>query len=594
MATREKTAEGLMLFISRSYITTEANRTGSWRFLKPRYVEKTSPCSAACPAGEDIARVEMLTHQAQFKEAWETILWENPFPGVCGRVCFHPCEGRCNRLEHDEAVAIHRIERFVADTAKRNGFRREGRVPPARPERIAVVGAGPAGLSFAYFMARLGYGCHVFESSPEAGGVLRWGIPLYRLPEEALRHDISHIEEAGVTIETNRRVDADIVTSSSYDAVFLGCGHARSRRIGCEGEDAADVIAGIEFLGRIRRGERPSVPGVSLVIGGGNTAVDVARSVVRLGGEAVIVYRRRREDMPAFAAEIDAADEEGIAIRTLLAPASIQRDGTGCRMTVRRMAVVGVDEDGRGRIAPEGEQYEEIEADRIFSAIGEEASEDWHRPPADGTGVRRFSQSVMAVPKSGPVVFYGGDVTTETKSVVYAVASGKEAAIAADVYFRAGAGAIEGTLSRCRVGDGQSLSMEIYCEGPRSERNPHVVMSDEINTDYFDLAPRITQPRLMRDERVQGFDEIDLRLSATMAMQEAGRCFNCGICNQCDNCFLFCPDLAVVRDETNPQGRYINYDYCKGCGLCVVECPRNAMVLIEESDEVLCEEPEDE
>jgi NADPH-dependent glutamate synthase beta subunit-like oxidoreductase len=220
------------LFMPRTYLSTQSNKTGSWRFARPRYDEKTSPCSAACPAGEDIARIEMLATQGFFKEAWETILLENPFPSVCGRVCFHPCEDLCNRREFDAAVAIHSLERFLADTAIRYGIKPDLEKRPPRKERIAVVGAGPAGLSAAWFLTLLGYACRVFEASAEAGGILRWGIPQYRLPVAALRHDIQQIEAQGVSIVLGKPVTAEILEAlkKDFDAVFMACGDERARR----------------------------------------------------------------------------------------------------------------------------------------------------------------------------------------------------------------------------------------------------------------------------------------------------------------------------------------------------------------------------
>jgi NADPH-dependent glutamate synthase beta subunit-like oxidoreductase len=571
------------LLIPRSYMSTLSNKTGSWRFLRPRYDEKTAPCSVGCPAGEDIAMVEMLTTQGLFREAWETILKENPFPAVCGRVCFHPCEGRCNRGEFDEAIAIHGIERFLADTAARNEFKSSIEKRPSRKEKIAVVGAGPSGLAAAYFLTILGYACHVFDAMPEAGGVLRWGIPEYRLPVSVLRSEVARIENMGVSIFTGKAVSPDFLRSvqGTYDAVFMCCGHSRSRTLAIPGEDLAGVEEGIHFLNAIRRGDAVAVEGTVAVIGGGNTAVDVARSVIRLGGNALIVYRRRREDMPAFDDEIALALEEGVEIRELLAPLRIDGTGEAYTLTVKPMKAAGMDSDGRAAIEPAGDETEEIIVHKIFKAIGEDAAESWYLP-GEGEGTRlALSNSALVRQSDGVAVAYGGDLINDVKSVVHAVASGKEAAMALDIFFQKGFDAITTELSSYVVGSGPSLSMEIYMAGSRRERNHHVVAYDEINIDHFHLSSRITQPRLLIEERKKTFGEIDLKISANLAIREAERCFNCGLCNQCDNCYLFCPDIAVCRDES-PHGRHINYDYCKGCGLCVVECPRNAMVLEEE------------
>jgi len=583
MTAKAENKTGEFLLLPCTSMSTESNLTGSWRFMKPRYEEKTAPCSAACPAGEDIGRIEMLVTQGLFKEAWDTILRENPFPAVCGRVCYHPCENNCNRGEFDEAIAIHSLERFLADTASKNEFKPSIDLRPARDERIAIIGAGPGGLATAYFLALLGYPCDVFESTSATGGVLRWGIPLYRLPLAVLEGEIARIEALGVTIHTGRHITSDFLKTAHerYNAVFVGCGHSKSRKLGIDGEDLDGLEEGIRFLEKIRRGDLPAVEGTVAVIGGGNTAVDVARSAVRLGGKSVLVYRRRREDMPAFEHEVEMALEEGVELRQLLAPVEVKQTENGYTLVVRSMKVVGEDEDGRAAIEPVGETTEELTVQKVFKAIGEEPAENWYNPPLKRQNVMRLNHSVLVHEPRRPAVVFGGDLTSRIKSVVHAVASGKEAAIALDVLFREGADAIRARLKSCAVGGGAALSMEAYMDGLRKNRSHHTVRYEEINTDYFQTTSRVTQPRLLIGERIGSFKEIDLKISANLAIKEAERCFNCGLCNQCDNCYLFCPDLAVCRDESS-QGRHINYDYCKGCGLCVVECPRNAMILEEE------------
>lgn len=567
----------------RTYLTTESNKTGSWRFARPRYDEKTSPCSAACPAGEDIARIEMLATQGLFKEAWETILLENPFPSVCGRVCFHSCEDLCNRREFDAAVAIHSLERFLADTAIRYGIKPDLERRTPRKQKIAVVGAGPAGLSAAWFLTLLGYSCRVFEASEEAGGILRWGIPAYRLPLTALRHDIKQIEAQGVSILTGKPVTAEMLEAlkKDFDAVFMACGHGLGMAMNVPGENLKGVGEGLDFLRQIRDGQTPACNGVSAVIGGGNTAVDVARSVVRLGGKALLLYRRRRRDMPAFDPEVEMALDEGVELQELMAPVAVAQEEEKILLTLQEMMIAG-EENSRGRIVPDHGKIHQVRVDRIFKAIGAQAVEPWHQPDAADRDMLRLTHTVLNRRGTGAVLVFGGDLTNATKSVVHAIASGKQAAIALDALFQEGVEAVVPRMEACRVGDGQSLSMEVYLGGERRLRNPHVVRYEEINTDHFQFIPRVTQPRLLKEERARSFEEIDLKISAQLAMKEAESCFNCGICNQCDNCYIYCPDTSVIL-ERDTQGRHINYDYCKGCGLCVVECPRNAMSLGEET-----------
>ncbi|MCU0573054.1 MAG: FAD-dependent oxidoreductase [Syntrophobacteraceae bacterium] len=585
--TQEERDRMLPLLLSRSSMSSEVNKTGSWRFLRPRYDEKTAPCGAACPAGEDIARIEMLTAQGQFKDAWELILRENPFPGVCGRVCYHPCEVVCNRREYDEAVGIHVVERFLADQAPQYGPAAGLDRNEARRERVAVVGAGPAGLSAAYFLAILGYRVDVFEAAPEPGGLLRWGIPRYRLARSAVADEIQRIQNLGVRIHTGRRIPEDFLAraSETHDGVFLSTGHCASLKLGIPGVELQGVEDGMGFLRRMAAGESGPLEGEVAVIGGGNSAIDVARTAVRLGARPVIIYRRRRQDMPAFPEEVEMALEEGARLLDLRSPVRIDRDGQGLLLTVQEMVASGVDAGARARVEPNPDRLERISVRRVFVAIGQEAEETWMNPTGSQGGYSVYDNSSMLLTDRGFPVIRGGDIVNDVKNITRAIASGKEGAMALDMLFRHGPERVGPRLNECRVGHGRCLSMEVYRSGARAARSRHVVEYKEINVDYFRFLPRIVQPRLLKAERTASFAEIDLRISASLAMREADRCFNCGICNQCDNCRLFCPDLAVAR-EPSPRGRAINYDYCKGCGVCVVECPRNAMSLAQEKDEV--------
>ncbi|MCX7635345.1 MAG: FAD-dependent oxidoreductase, partial [Syntrophales bacterium] len=397
------------------------------------------------------------------------------------------------------------------------------------------------------------------------------------------RREVGRIEALGVKIVTGKVVTREefVRLRKVYDAVFLACGFGRERPLNIPGEHGPGVEEGLDFLRRVRSGERPNVTGISLVIGGGNTAVDVARTVVRLGGQAVIVYRRRRQDMPAFAEEIAAAREEGVELRELLAPVSMARDGETTVAVFQRMKITGTAADGRGRIVADGVNTVEMRVSRVFIAAGAEAEEPWYMPPGPSEGVVRLAHSVVTMPDGGAPVVYGGDVANRELNVTTAIASGKEAALALDIYFRHGPEKMTSLLDTCRVGDGNALSLEIYRGGARKGRSRHVVSYGEVNTDYFHFEARVVQPRLLPEERRSTFDEIEMRISAHTAMREAGRCFNCGICNGCDNCWLFCPDVSVHRDRVRGE-RWIDYDFCKGCGLCVVECPRHAMTLREE------------
>ncbi len=573
-------------FIPRSRISTLINKTGTWRFARPAFENKTAPCSAACPAGEDIARIELLVARREYRAAWETIVMENPFPGVCGRVCFHPCESRCNRAALDESLGIHQVERFVADQARCQGFNFPEATVASKGKKIGIIGAGPAGLAAAFFLTRLGHTCEVLEADSQPGGLLRWGIPAYRLPPEILDHEITAIEKLGVQIACNTPVNPTLLTElrSRVDAVFVGCGLSRSLALHIPGADLAED--GLAFLAAARRQSLSRFKGAVAVIGGGNTAVDVARSLKRLGADPVIVYRRRREDMPAFAAEVAMAVAENIPICELLAPVSLERGSEGLVLHLQPMKA-HPQPSGRAQISPADAPEETLKVTHVFTAIGAEGAPLWLPPGTELEGdlvlshcriTNRLNRASEAGQSTRPIVF-GGDLTNSIQSVTDAIASGKQAALALDVMFREGRDRVADRLAACRIGDGPALSMELYLNGARARRNSRLVPFEEINMDYFSPQPRV-QPQ-QRDALAASADfaEIETTLDEVPTLKEAGRCFNCGLCNDCDNCRVFCPEVAV---KLNPARR-IDLDYCKGCGICVVECPRNALTLEEET-----------
>jgi NADPH-dependent glutamate synthase beta subunit-like oxidoreductase len=554
------------LFIPRSSASSAENKTGSWRYFRPLYEEKTAPCSAACPVGEDIPRIEMLVRQGLLNKALETILEENPFPSICGRVCFHPCETACNRGEYDQPIAIHRLERRIGDealTADKKGILKP---PRANGKKVAIAGAGPAGLAAAYFLNHLGFTCDIFETEATPGGLLRWGIPRYRLPEDVLNREIARIAQQGVSIHCRTEVTPDILKKikPEFDAVFIGCGYNRPIQMNIPGEHLTHD--GLNLLHQIRGGETVPVQGTAAVVGGGNTAVDVARCLKRLGATPIIVYRRRRADMPAFEPEIEMAMEEGIEIQELVAPIAIRENDSApsandCeyRLTLQKMKVSTTEIRGRARVIPDGDNTETLDANHVYIAIGAGPESRWHLPQAKANGVIALSHCTLVA--QGVPMVVGGDLTNDTKSVTDAIASGKQAAMALDVYFKKGPDAT------------------VYLGSERKDRNSHVVSFAEINSDYFQSSPRAAPPGLSARQRVRSFAEIEAHLSKDAAVSEAQRCFNCGICTACDYCRIYCPEVAVMVEKAD---RFINLDYCKGCGICVTECPRNAMALEEE------------
>jgi len=570
---------------SRSADTMLWNHTGSWRFLRPRYQDKVAPCAEACPAGEDIARIQLLIGQGAFEEAWLRIREENPLPGVCGRVCYHPCEGSCNRGEYDSAVAVNSLERYLADHAWRQGITPPPLDVSPSGKRVAVVGAGPAGLTAAYFLRRQGHQIDLFDAREEPGGMLRYAIPEYRLPADALGWEVGLVLSDGVRFHAARRLGSELGWDEleRYDAVFLATGHWTPSRLGVEGEDLARD--GLALLEAVRRGEAPTMDGPVAVLGGGNTALDVARTLLRLGAEPTVYYRRRLEDMPALADELEEAREEGIPIRTLLAPGRVEAAaGKRLRLTLVTMASLDTEESARARVVPSGHPDVTVEVTAVFAAVGARPSPGLPPAAADpgawepvGLHLKRLAPRDEWATR--PPIFLGGDLVNERKAVVTAIASGKEAALVVDAVLRGRQ--VGEAWPAIRVGKKGAISLNRCAGGDRTLQQDHVVRFDELNTIYFQYLERKERPRVTLEERRTGFDEVKMRISGSMAIKEAERCFHCGLCDHCDNCYLFCPDVSVLRD-LRAGSRKIDYDYCKGCGVCVVECPRNAMVFEEE------------
>lgn len=554
--------------------TTLYNKTGSWRYMRPLYVDKTPPCNDACPAGEDIVGYLGLIRQGRYREGWELIMQENPFPGVCGRVCPHPCESQCNRIELGGAIAIHVQERFLADWAYERGLRDlkglkgipSDPLDPSVPS-VAIIGSGPAGLSCAYQLARKGYPVTVFEAQDKPGGMMRL-IPEYRLPREILGYEIAAIESLGVEIRTGVRLGKDLSLDDlkDYKAILLAVGQSVSRKLGVSGEKATGVLHGIEFLRRLDQGEKPSLGSKVAVIGGGNTAMDAGRSARRLGAEVSILYRRSRHEMPASDEEIEEALEEGIQIEYLVAPVEVlTKKGQVSGLKCTKMQLGEPDESGRRRPVPvSGSEYT-IKVDTVIPALGQVADLSFLEKDI------KTEREYIVVDDSGATtrlpIFAGGDVATGYGTVTHAVGSGKRAALAIDHLLR-----------------GETL------EGfPPLDRNVHAVPRDmaaivvsfgDLNLVYFEEEPRPRQAQAPAKERVKDFTEVNRGFDEEIAIAEAARCFSCGTCNQCDNCLIFCPDLAVLRDGEKPY--VFNYDYCKGCGICFTECPRRAISFEEE------------
>jgi 2-oxoacid:acceptor oxidoreductase delta subunit (pyruvate/2-ketoisovalerate family) len=567
-----------MPMISISLGSMDWNKTGAWRAQRPFYEDKTPPCSAACPAGNDIVSFIQKITQKDFEGAWNLIREENPFPGICGRVCFHPCESKCNRGDYDEPIAIHALERFVADSAS-NLNKKIERGTGERKGIVAIIGSGPAGMSCAYHLGKLHYDVTVFESSSLSGGMLRSGIPSYRLPKDVLDREISNIEALGVEIRTGIRLGENLTWDDlkKYQAIFVATGAHRSRGLHIPGEKGRSVFSGLDLLSKINSGKKLKLGDKIAVIGGGNTAIDVARSVIRLGKKATILYRRSKEEMPAFEDEMVEALEEGVKIRYLVNPIRIQQKDGLKRLECLRMELGEKDESGRRRPIPISNSNFFIEADDVIIAAGEEIEVSFLMK-----GMEK-REGIVLTQRDGSTgvqgVFAGGDLTSNQRTVAHAIGSGKKAALAIDCYLN-GKDAEE-AIHQVLIGEGPSISIFRHLHPEARLMNPHVVTFQELNTDYFELSKRHRESISPVKGRLKGFGEVAATFPEGIALEEAERCFNCGTCNGCENCYVFCPDASILKAE-EVLSHQVDYDFCKGCGICFTECPRGAISLKEE------------
>jgi len=565
--------------ISISFGNMDWNKTGAWRAQRPFYEDKTPPCSAACPVGNDIVAFIQKITQGDFEGAWNLIKEENPFPGICGRVCFHPCESKCNRGEYDEPIAIHALERFVSDFAS-NLNKKIEKVPRVRKEKIAIIGSGPAGMSCAYHLAKLHYEVTVFESSSSAGGMLRIGIPSYRLPKDVLDREISNIEALGVEIRTGIPFGEDLKLGGlkDYQGIFIATGAHRSRGLHIPGEKGKGVFSGLDLLRKINLGDKVKLGDKIAIIGGGNTAIDVARSVIRLGKKATILYRRSKEEMPAFEDEIVEAIEEGVKIRYLVNPIRVQQKDSLKRLECMRMELGEKDESGRRRPVPIPNSNFFIDEDSVMIAAGEEIEASFL---PKGMEER---EGIILTQRDGSTgikgIFAGGDLTSNQRTVSHAIGSGKKAALAIDCYLKGKDS--EEAIRQILIGEGPSISIFRHLYPDERPKNPHVVTFEELNTDYFEPSKRRRESKGPVKKRIKGFGEVTSGFTESTALEEAERCFSCGTCNECENCYVFCPDASIIKTEENFPHQ-VDYDFCKGCGICFSECPRGAISLKEEA-----------
>ena len=525
-----------------------ANKTGSWRSERPVYSDHLPPCNKQCPAGEDIQGWLYHAESGDYEAAWHHLTRDNPFPAIMGRVCYHSCEGVCNRGQLDTAVGINSVERFLGDEALAKGWQF---APPAAEtgKHVLVVGAGPSGLAAAYHLRRLGHRVTVLEAGEKPGGMMRFGIPKYRLPREVLDAEVARIAAMGVVFRYGEKVTDIAATMAALkaDAAFLAIGAHIAKRAFIPAKDSAHILDAVAVL-RSMEGEAPPLLGRRVVVyGGGNTAIDVARTARRLGAtEAIIVYRRTRERMPAHDFELEEALEEGVKVRWL----STITGAEGGRLTIEKMVL-----DADGKPQPTGE-FDTLDADSLVLALGQ----DVDMALLNGVpglvaedGVVQVDPETMMT--GHPGLFAGGDMAQGTRNVTVAIGHGKRAARHIDAWLRG--------------------------EKPVAKAVKPLAAFARLNPWYYSDAPKTLRPQLDLARRTSSFDEVQGGLTEATALYEARRCLSCGNCFECDNCYGVCPDNAVIK--LGPGQRFaINLDYCKGCGICAAECPCGAIDMVPE------------
>jgi NADPH-dependent glutamate synthase beta subunit-like oxidoreductase len=524
------------------------SRAGPVRTERPVYVDLLPPCNSACPAGEDIQTYLAHVKAGEHERAWRVLVADNPFAAIHGRVCYHPCETSCNRADLDSAVSIHAVERFLGDLALQRRWQFDR--PPVRSgRRVLVVGAGPSGLSAAYHLARLGHEVEIRDAGPEPGGMMRYGIPAYRLPRDVLSGEVERIAQLGVRmIGDHRVVDLEAERrEGGFHAVFVAVGAHLSKRVDIPARDAGPIVDAVSFLRSVASGEQPVIGRRVAVYGGGNTAMDAARVARRLGAEeALIVYRRTREQMPAHEQEAEDAEREGVRINWL-------RTITEFEGPQLQVEVMELDESGYPQ--PTG-RFETLAADTVILALGQETDTAFLRAVPGVEFERDGTVKVSASLMTGcPGVFAGGDMVPAERTVTVGVGHGKRAAREIDAWLR-------GTSPE------------------RPPKHPPATF-DLLNLWYFGDAATRRQPELEPSARVEGFEEVLGGLTARDATFEASRCLSCGNCCECDGCLGACPEDAVIK--LGPGHRYrFDYDRCTGCRACFEQCPVHSIEMFPE------------
>ncbi|HUK07238.1 MAG TPA: NAD(P)-binding protein [Stellaceae bacterium] len=536
------------------YKATIAKGTNAMRWQRAAYVDLLPPCNNTCPAGLNIQAWLALAQNGRYEEAWRKYMEDNPLPSTHGRACYHPCESACNRQFLDQPVAIHSLDRFLGDLALEKGWTVPAGVPTGK--RVLVIGAGPAGLSCAYHLRRLGHEVEIHDSGEEPGGMMRYGIPAYRLPRDGVGKEIARIEAMGAQIVRNHRV-TDVLAEKAqghFDAVFVAIGTQIANHLNVPAMDGGKMIDAISLLEQVETGRAPTLGRVVGIVGGGNTAMDAARVAKRLGAEeAILIFRFDKEHMEAHPYEAMEAFAEGVKIRWLSTVKQFGQD----EVLIERMAMTP---DGSGCVGTG--QFEKLKTDSLVLAVGQHSDVEFLKTvPGIQIGRGDVIEVDASMSTAHPGIFAGGDLIGGARTMTTAVGHGKKAARNIDAFLRGGS----------------------YTKSPKHP----IVPFEALNLPVFLDAACKEAPEVSVNQR-KGFEEVAHGLTEAEARYEASRCLSCGNCFECDNCYAACPEQAIVK--LGPGRFYrVDYDLCTGCAVCFEQCPCHAIEMVPEAVSVIAD-----